>query len=167
VTLILGGMKLRLNRRMVMLAACTVGLLAAGFTMGILRGHHDFADARVSWSLERDRLQTAVDAGNRLASSLRAQEALWELDAEISAVLSDLADKNFGLARDEVATANSLLSKADLPAEAAKTLAPLGSLLVDIGRSADGLSADARASAEQARALVRGAIDGIVAAAGA
>ncbi len=87
----------------------------------------------------------------------RARATLSGLDERLSKVLIDLAEKNYGLARDEAsALARSVsAAAAELPGEWRGGLDQAASLLDDAARSADALSPDARARTVQARDILR------------
>lgn len=104
----------------------------------------------------RARLTNSLKASTKALSTLKTQQALWKLNAGLSEVLADIADKNYGLARDAAREMSALLSRAlaDMNAAERERLQPLVTLLADAGRAADTLSPEARAKAQQARSLV-------------
>lgn len=148
--------KRSISRFGVFLIVCA--LIAAAFGGGALWGYLRMRDARAAWLSERAGLEAQLA---REISLARPRELLWQVDEGLSTILINLAEKNFGLARDEAAALKSLLAKssADLSDEARARLTQLGPVLEDIERSADALSPDVKSRALRARDLLRQLID--------
>jgi hypothetical protein len=134
----------------------SVGLIAAAYGGGRLQGALALRAAKAEWQKEQTRLSDSLEARTRELSTLKAQQALWRLSAGLSEVLSDIADKNYGLARDAAGEMSALLSRTlpDMDGPSRERLQPLVTLLAETGQAADTLSPDTRAKAQQARTLV-------------
>ena len=135
-------------------------LIAAGFGGGFYWGEMRLRQASASWKTERDKLEATVKETTQALSALQNTRSLWEIDGRVSEILADLADNNFGLARDAAQAAQMLLEKASpgFDSGLSATLAPLDGILKDIVQDAPVLSPQAKAKAREARTLVRAAI---------
>jgi hypothetical protein len=135
-------------------------LIAAALGGGYLWGTIELKNAQIAWGEERDRLGAIVNESAGRIAALEAQQAAWKIDAGISEVIADLADKNYGLARDTALSLSPLYSKASGGmADAVRTaLQPLAPLLDEIGRAADSMSPDALSKARLARDMIRKAL---------
>ncbi len=132
-------------------------LVAAAFGGGALWGHLRARADRSTWQKERTTLEERLAALEGEVATARAQAVVHRLDEALSKVLVDLAEKNYGLARDEAAALARTVSSAaaDLPAAWRGGLDQAASLLDEAARAADALSPDARARTVQARETLR------------
>ena len=140
-----------------------LALVAAAFGGGALWGHLRARADREAWQKQRDELEQRIASQEREASAARARDAIHGLDEGLSRVLINLAEKNYGLARDEASALSRALADlggspaatAGLPEEFRARLASVEPLLAEVTRAADALSPDARASALRARDMLR------------
>jgi hypothetical protein len=135
-------------------------LIAAGFGGGFYWGEMRLRQAAASWKTERDKLEATVKETTQELAALQSTRSLWEIDGRVSEILADLADNNFGLARDAAQAALTLLEKAapGFDSGLGATLAPLDGILKNIIQGAPVLSPQAKAKAREARTLIRAAI---------
>jgi hypothetical protein len=143
-------------RRRVVTVLIALALLAASYGAGRLQGALALRAAASGWQQEKARLSSSLDANVKALAAVKSRQSLWQLNAGLSEVLADIADKNFGLARDAAREMSALLSRAriDMDPSAAERLQPLVDLISDTARAADALDPETRAKATQARALV-------------
>jgi uncharacterized membrane-anchored protein YhcB (DUF1043 family) len=135
-------------------------LVAAAFAAGLLLGELRLRQASAAWKADQQKLEAAVADATKSLDALKAAQALWEIDGQVSEVLADLADNNFGLARDAADAARLLLEKAapGFTVAQSSALAPLEGVLKDLGQSATSLSPDVKSKAREARSLLRAAL---------
>ena len=135
-------------------------LIGGAYGAARLQGRAELDKARASWQSEKDTMSATIETSTKELAALRTRQALWRLDADASEILADLADKNYGLARDVARESSARLARAlvDMGSAMRDRMQPLGSLLDDVSRAADSLNVDARAKAQQVRTLVRLAI---------
>ena len=148
------------GRRIIVLCVVVV-LVAAAFGGGYLWGEVRIREAAAAWKSEREKLQATISENAQSLAVLRSTRALWIVDGRISEVLADLADSNFGLARDAADAARLALQKEipDLRPEQRAALAPLEQILKEAGQSAAALSPDAKVKARAARVVIRAAME--------
>jgi anti-sigma factor RsiW len=137
-----------------------IALIAAAFGGGWLWGEIRLRQASASWGAERTKMKATVTETTQALSDLTSVRKLWEIDGRISEILADLADNNFGLARDTATEARRTLESLtpSLPAGMATALAPLAGILKTVQDDAALLSLDAKSRARDARALIRVAL---------
>jgi hypothetical protein len=133
-------------------------LMGAAFGGGWYWGESRLRQGTTAWNAEKQKLEATLADTQKSLDALKAAQVLWEIDAGISETVADLADNNFGLARDAAGAARATLQKATLPPGQAAALAPLDGLLKDLGQSAAALSPQAKAAAREARTLLRAAM---------
>jgi hypothetical protein len=133
-------------------------LMGAAFGGGWYWGESRLRQGTSDWNAEKQKLETSLADTQKSLDALKARQVLWEIDAGISEAIADLADNNFGLARDAAGAARLALQKATLPPGQAAALAPLDGMLKDLGQSAASLSPQAKAAAREARTLLRSAM---------
>jgi hypothetical protein len=134
-----------------------VVLLAAAFGAGWYWGEVRLRQASAAWKADRQKLEASLADAAKTLDGMKSAQALWEIDSRLSEADADLADNNFGLARDAAEAARLLLEKAAPGLSPAQTtaLAPLQEALKDLSRSAGSLSPDAKARARAALTLLR------------
>ncbi len=137
-----------------------VGLIAAAFGAGALLVYLKLRDAEAAWKEERSGLEADVAARTAEAASTRSRELLWRLELGMSSVYIDMAEKNFGLAHDEIAGLSALLGSglADFDDDTKAKLAPLEPLIKEISAGIDALDPAAKGKAREARDLLEGII---------
>jgi hypothetical protein len=135
-------------------------LVAVAFGAGVLWGEMRLRKASAEWKAEQQKLETSLAENAKTLDTLKATQALWEIDGLVSEALADLADNNFGLAHDVAEAARLLLEKAapGLAAGQGTALAPLEGVLKDLGQGAAALSLNAKIKAREARSLLRAAL---------
>jgi hypothetical protein len=150
----------RMSRFALFLVVCA--LIAAAFGGGALWGALRTRAERQAWQKERAGLEERIASQAKELAAATVRDVLYTLDEGLSKVLIDLAEKNYGLARDEAATLADSLTRAsaDLPESSRASLAELGPVLAEIGRAADAVSPDARSAALRARDLLSQLISG-------
>jgi hypothetical protein len=135
-------------------------LVAAAFAGGFIWGEMRLRQASAAWKADQQKLEAALAGNAKTLDALKATQSLWEVDGYVSEVLADLADSNFGLARDAANAAILGLARATpglTPAQSS-TLAPLEGILKDLGQGATSASPDVKARAREARSLIRAAL---------
>ncbi len=137
-----------------------VVLMAAAFGGGWYWGESRLRQDTAAWNAERQKLEASLADTQKSLDSMKAVQALWETDAQVSAALADLADNNFGLARDAAERARTTLQKAApaLTPDQASALAPLDGLLQGLVQDAASLSPQARGRAREAQSILRAAM---------
>jgi hypothetical protein len=134
-----------------------VVLIAAAFGGGLLVGLLQARSAREAWQKEKTDLQASAARLSQEAETARSKALFWQLAEGIAQVRANLAEKNYGLARDAAAAATKVFdSAADLAPDTRAQLAPLGPLLTEIQSAADSLSPDAKSRAGEAADLLKG-----------
>ena len=96
-----------------------LALVAAAFGGGALWGHLRARADREVWQKQRDEMEQRIASQELEASAARARDAIHGLDEGLSRVLINLAEKNYGLARDEASALSRAL--ADLGGSPAAT----------------------------------------------
>jgi len=149
------------RNRLVVVLVCA-GLIAAAYGGGRLQDVVSLRAAKAQWDAEKAKLTDSLAARDRELAGLRAQSVLWKLDAGLSQVMADIADKNYGLARDAAADAAGILARmpADMDSSTRDRLQPLAALLEDTRQAADAVSPEALVKARAARALVQQILSG-------
>jgi hypothetical protein len=150
----------RTSRSRLIRVAVVVGAIAAAYGAGRLQGALALRSARAAWQVTESQLNASVETKSKEIAALKSSQTLWQLHAGISEVMADIADKNYGLARDGAREASGVLSRslADMDAALRDRLQPLVPLLDDTARTADEVSPEARTNAQRARALVQEAL---------
>jgi len=134
-----------------------VAAVAAAFGAGALLVSARFRGAEEAWRQDRAGLEAKLATQAVELSAAESRDLLWRLNDAMSTVYINLSEDNFGLARDEMAAATTVLAKAsaDLGVDAKTQLAPLDPIFADVARSIDALSPDAKSKAREARDFLR------------
>jgi len=134
-----------------------VALVAAAYGVGRLQGALSEKAAREEWQKQKAEMESSAAANQKELSDLRSQKVLWRMESGLSEVLANVADKNYGLARDGAQELSDRLSGAlqDMDPPLRGRVRPLAPMLDDAARAADSLSPDTRAKVRAARDLVR------------
>ncbi len=144
-----------------------VVLLAAAFGAGLLLGSLQSRGAREAWLKEKADLQASSSALSKDVDAARSQAFLWRLAEGVAQVRVDLAEKNYGLARDAAASARGLFDAApELAPEVRAQVSALGPMLADIQSAADSLAPDARSKANDAADFLKRLLESSGAASG-
>jgi len=132
-------------------------LIAAAFAGGLILGLRQSQGAREEWRRQKSDLEGSTAGLSRDLQSERGRAFLWQVAEGIAEVRVNLAEKNFGLARDAAAAVEQVFAAApaDLSPETRSRLAPLGPLLTQIKAAADSVSPEARSRALEASNLLR------------
>jgi hypothetical protein len=135
-------------------------LIAAAFGAAYYWGEVRLRQASAEWKADRQKLEASLAEAAKSLDGMKSAQALWEIDSRLSEADADLADNNFGLARDAAEAARLLLEKATPGLSPAQNtaLAPLQGALKDLAHSAGSLSPDAKARARAALSLLRSAL---------
>ncbi len=137
-------------------------LIACAFGAGTLFGFLRLRSARETWLREKGDMESRLTEVSRELSALRPRDSLWRISESIAAVRIDIAEKNFGLARDAAATAQQIYTQASaaLDPDTRAQIAPLGPLLTEVQSAAESVSPQAKDRAQAAADLVHKLLDG-------
>jgi hypothetical protein len=132
-------------------------LIACAFGAGALLGFLQLRGARGSWQKEKAELEARLAQASGEIGSLHSRESLWRIAEATAAARIDLAEKNFGLARDAAAAAREtyIQAAAALDANTRNEIAPLEPLLAELEKAADAVSPDAKIRAREAAELLQ------------
>ena len=121
-------------------------LIAAGFGAGALLIQTRLRTAQDAWSREKAILDKTISSQAADLSAAKARVILWGLSDQMSTVLVDLSERNFGLAHDEMTAAMNDLQNTmtGLDAAGKARLDPLLPFMAEIVRDADALSPKAK-----------------------
>ncbi len=136
--------------------ATVVVLIAVAFGAGLLLGLLLSRESRQALQKDKADLQASAASLSRDAEAARSRAFLWQLAEGVEQVRVNLAEKNYGLARDAAAGARRVLDAGpDLTPELRAQVSALGPMLADIQNAADALAPDTKSKATGAADLLK------------